>query len=122
MTEPRRRAFLPVPDDYHDLTDEQQLAVCEQMAQTLITQLGENSTDSPQTWPAARDGTPAKGYDLKDQGVPSLAIGRATPGFSGADLANLINEAAIVAVRHDRSVIEAQDIDEAKRPDYPRAP
>ena len=41
-------------------------------------------------------------------------MARATPGFSGADLANLINEAAIVAVRHDRNVISAQDIDEAR--------
>ena len=42
------------------------------------------------------------------------SVARATPGFSGADLANLINEAAIVAVRHDRNVITAQDIDEAR--------
>jgi cell division protease FtsH len=42
------------------------------------------------------------------------AVSRGTPGFSGADLANLINEAAIVAVRHDRDVITAQDIDEAR--------
>ncbi|MGA2531129.1 MAG: ATP-dependent zinc metalloprotease FtsH [Acidimicrobiales bacterium] len=42
------------------------------------------------------------------------AVSRGTPGFSGADLANLINEAAIVAVRHDRDVIEARDIDEAR--------
>jgi len=42
------------------------------------------------------------------------AVARATPGFSGADLANLLNEAAIVAVRHNRNVIQASDIDEAR--------
>ncbi len=39
---------------------------------------------------------------------------RRDPGFSGADLANLINEAAIVAVRHNRTTIFAGDIDEAR--------
>jgi cell division protease FtsH len=34
---------------------------------------------------------------------------RGTPGFSGADLANLINEAAIEAVRHDRGTLTASD-------------
>jgi cell division protease FtsH len=42
------------------------------------------------------------------------AVARGTPGFSGADLSNLINEAAIVAVRHDRDVLTAKDIDEAR--------
>jgi cell division protease FtsH len=42
------------------------------------------------------------------------AISRATPGFSGADLANLENEAAIVAVRDNRDVITALDLGEAR--------
>jgi cell division protease FtsH len=37
-----------------------------------------------------------------------------TPGFSGADLANLVNEAAIVAVRADREVITAADFSDAR--------
>jgi cell division protease FtsH len=41
-------------------------------------------------------------------------VARGTPGFSGADLANLLNEAAIVAVRAERDVIHASDIDEAR--------
>ena len=40
-------------------------------------------------------------------------VARSTPGFSGADLANLINEAAIVAVRDDRNTISAADFSEA---------
>ncbi len=39
---------------------------------------------------------------------------RGTPGFSGADLANLINEAAINAVRQNRTVITAADFDLAR--------
>jgi cell division protease FtsH len=42
------------------------------------------------------------------------AVARATPGFSGADLANLVNEAAINAVRAERSIISAQDLDAAR--------
>ena len=46
--------------------------------------------------------------------VDLTAISRGTPGFSGADLANLINEAAIVAVRDNRDVVVANDLDEAR--------
>src|SRR5579862_861643 len=42
------------------------------------------------------------------------AVARGTPGFSGADLANLANEAAIFAVRDHRSVVTAADFDAAR--------
>jgi cell division protease FtsH len=41
-------------------------------------------------------------------------VARGTPGFSGADLANLANEAAIVAVRDNREVIRAADFSDAR--------
>jgi cell division protease FtsH len=55
----------------------------------------------------------AKGKKLAPD-VDLDAVARGTPGFSGADLANLINEAAIVAVRDDRDVITADDLSEAR--------
>jgi cell division protease FtsH len=42
------------------------------------------------------------------------AVARGTPGFSGADLANLTNEAAIFAVRAGRDTLTAQDFDAAR--------
>ncbi|WP_237982460.1 ATP-dependent zinc metalloprotease FtsH [Bacillus thuringiensis] len=41
------------------------------------------------------------------------AIATRTPGFSGADLENLLNEAALVAARQDKKKIDMSDIDEA---------
>jgi cell division protease FtsH len=41
-------------------------------------------------------------------------IARGTPGFAGADLANLVNEAALVAARQNRKVVTQQDFELAK--------
>ncbi|NGZ27361.1 MAG: ATP-dependent metallopeptidase FtsH/Yme1/Tma family protein [Magnetococcales bacterium] len=41
-------------------------------------------------------------------------IARGTPGFSGADLANLVNEAALGAARTDKQSVEMEDFEEAK--------
>jgi cell division protease FtsH len=40
-------------------------------------------------------------------------LAKRTPGFSGADLENLLNEAALLAARHNKSIIEMNDCEEA---------
>ena len=48
-----------------------------------------------------------------DPEVKLYEIAQRTPGFSGADIENLLNEAALLAARENRKVINTQDIDEA---------
>jgi cell division protease FtsH len=49
-----------------------------------------------------------------EENVSLEAVARATPGFSGADLANLINEAAILAARRNKRKIGMAELEEAK--------
>ena len=46
--------------------------------------------------------------------VDLAVIARGTPGFSGADLANVVNEAALLAAREDKNLVESIDFDNAK--------
>ena len=46
--------------------------------------------------------------------VDSKIIARGTPGFSGADLANLVNEAALLAARKNKRMVTTEDFEEAK--------
>ncbi|MCI6573833.1 MAG: ATP-dependent zinc metalloprotease FtsH [Arcanobacterium sp.] len=54
----------------------------------------------------------AKGKPLEDD-VQLESIARRTPGFSGADLSNVLNEAALLAARRDHHKISMDDVDEA---------
>ena len=45
--------------------------------------------------------------------VDLAAIAARTPGFAGADLANLVNEATLRAAKHDKAAVEMKDFDEA---------
>ncbi len=47
-------------------------------------------------------------------GVDLEVIARGTPGFSGADLEFLVNEAALIAARRDKDKVEMEDFEEAK--------
>ncbi len=46
--------------------------------------------------------------------VDLMVVARSTPGFAGAELANLVNEAALLAARKDKTVVEMVDFEEAK--------
>ena len=49
-----------------------------------------------------------------DQDVEPSVIARGTPGFSGADLANLVNEAALFAARANRRTVDMEQFEKAK--------
>lgn len=49
-----------------------------------------------------------------DKAVDLSVIARNTPGFSGADLSNLLNEGALIAARHNKNLVDMGDIDEAR--------
>ena len=53
-----------------------------------------------------------KGVRL-DKSVDLMIIARQTPGFSGADLANLVNEAALLAARHNKESVTLKELQEA---------
>jgi cell division protease FtsH len=49
-----------------------------------------------------------------ESGVQASILARGTPGFSGADLANLVNEAALFAARANKRVVDMEDFEKAK--------
>lgn len=48
------------------------------------------------------------------EGVDAMQIARGTPGYSGAQLANLVNEAALFAARKNRRVVTMEDFEQAR--------
>jgi cell division protease FtsH len=54
----------------------------------------------------------ARNVKMSDD-VDLLKLAARTPGFAGADLANLVNEAALLAARHDREAVTMSDFEEA---------
>ncbi|HJB68006.1 MAG TPA: ATP-dependent zinc metalloprotease FtsH [Candidatus Fournierella excrementigallinarum] len=50
---------------------------------------------------------------MMDENVDYMAIARATSGASGAELANMINEAALLAVKNGRRIVRQSDLEEA---------
>ena len=54
----------------------------------------------------------AKGKPI-DESIDLMAFARRTPGFTGADLANVLNEAALLTARSDKKLIDAVALDEA---------
>lgn len=54
----------------------------------------------------------AKNKPLAEE-VDLKTLAKRTPGFTGADLSNLLNEAALLAARHNKSEIEMPDLEEA---------
>ena len=49
-----------------------------------------------------------------DDDVDLKVVARGTPGFAGADLANLVNESALIAARRDKKKVEMEDFEYAK--------
>jgi cell division protease FtsH len=54
----------------------------------------------------------AKGKPFADD-VDLAVVARRTPGFTGADLANIVNEAALLTARHDKKEITGKELEEA---------